>query len=277
MVPLVMAYSEAKLGKPVYSENLEDIGRKYGLEGLMLRFAHALGKVGLADNELIKTTLALGVDLHKDDKRTHEPYIFHPVRVGIRLIEELGVTDPVTIAGAPVHDTVEDHARELAAMLSDEVPDDQHLRRQMARRARTGISCGATSDLVLEVSNPLLEPGDDKMLEYSWHNVRLVLRGTPQANALKLADVLDNTQAAKGENPDKRHRLDKKQLPIYGIHAAGLARPDSLVAPELKPALLTVLSERHLRALSRVAQRANAADHKHLAQEPRTRDNRKSA
>jgi (p)ppGpp synthase/HD superfamily hydrolase len=277
MLPLVMAYSEAKLGNPIYSENLEDIGREHGLEGLMLRFAHALGRVGLADNELIKTTLALGVDLHEGDKRTHEPYIYHPVRVGIRLIEELGVTDPITIAGAPVHDTVEDHARELAEMLSAEIPDDQHLLRQMAHRALTGAVGSDTSDLVLEVSNPLLEPGDDKLYEYSWHNMRLVLHGSPRARALKLADVLDNTHAAKGENPDKRHRLDKKQLPIYGIHAAGLARSDSLVAPELKPALLTALSERHLRALSRVAERANAADHRHPVRESRHHDNRKSA
>lgn len=252
-----MAYMETMADSRVYSDNLDNLSRERGLEGLIDHFNRALGRAGLADNELIQTTLVLGVDLHADDKRTYEPYSYHLVRVAIRLIEELGVTDPVTIAAAPLHDSIEDHARELARMRFDDVPDEVHLQRQLAHSALTMIAGEKTADVVLEVSNPLLSPGDDKIREYSKHTTQLVLHGSPSAAALKLADVLDNTRPAEGEDPSKRQRLDKKQIPIYGTHAAGLARPDSLVTPEVRPALLAILSERHLRALGRLSGRAD--------------------
>jgi hypothetical protein len=276
MLILVMAYSESKRDNPVYSENLEDIGRKYGLEGLMLRFAHALGRVGLAENELIQTTLALGVDLHKDDRRTHEPYIYHPLRVGIRLIEELGITDPVTIAAAPVHDTVEDHAEELARLEFDDVPDEEHLQRQMAHGALILIASEEVADVVLEVSNPIVEPGESKVGAYVGHTAHLVVHGSPQATALKLADFLDNSGAAQGEDPRKRSKLDHKQGLVYGMHVAGLARPDSIVSTEARPGALTALSQRHFHALGRLTQRANVADHRHAVREHDT-SNQKTA
>jgi (p)ppGpp synthase/HD superfamily hydrolase len=255
---LVMAYMEAMAEGRVYSDNLEIISREQGLEGLIEQFNRALGRAGLADNELIQTALTLGVDLHANDRRTYEPYTHHLVRVAILLVEELGVRDPEVIAAAPLHDSVEDHARELAEMKFDDVPDEVHLQRQLAHRALVLIAGEETADIVLEVSNPLLEPEDDKIAEYSRHNTHLVLHGSPGAAALKLSDVLDNTRPAMGEDPNKRQRLDRKQVPIYGVHAAGLARPDSIVVPEARPGLLTVLSERHLRALGRLSGRADA-------------------
>jgi (p)ppGpp synthase/HD superfamily hydrolase len=251
-----MAYSESKVGHPVYSENLENVGREYGLEGLMMRFAHALGRVGLAENELIQTTLALGVDLHEGDRRTHEPYIYHPVRVGIRLIEELGVTDAVTIASAPVHDTIEDHPDELAKLEFDDVADEPHLQRQLAHSALALIASEEVADVVLEVSNPIIDPGDDKIEVYAVHTARLVVYGSPRATVLKLADFLDNSGDAEGEDPQKRTKLDRKQRLVYGMHAAALARTDSLVPPEAKPGALIALSHRHLRALGRLTERA---------------------
>ena len=251
-----MAYSEAKFGNQVDSENLEDVGRKYGLEGLMLRFAHALGRVGLAENELIQTTLALGVDLHRDDKRTHEPYIYHPVRVGIRLIEELGVTDAVTIASAPVHDTVEDTPKELAEREFDDVVDEPHLQRRLAHSALALITSQEVADTVLEVSNPILAPDANKIGAYAEHTALLVVRGSPRAAALKLADFLDNSGDVEGEDPRKRTKLDNKQRHVYGMHAAALARADSLVPFEARPGALLALSDRHLRALGRLTEQA---------------------
>jgi hypothetical protein len=263
-----MAYSEAKIGNPLYSENLDDIGRKYGLEGLMVRFAHALGRVGLAENELIQTTLALGVDLHEGDRRTHEPYIYHPVRVGIRLIEELGVTDPVTIAAAPVHDTIEDHAEELAKLEFDDVPDEPHLQRRLAHSALVLIASEDVADVVLEVSNPILGPDDKKIDSYIEHTARLVVYGSPRAAALKLADFIDNSGMATGEDPKKRSKLDRKQGPVYGMHVAGLSRPDSLVSSDAKSEVVMALSHRHLRALGRLTQRADL--HEQLPDEERS-------
>lgn len=222
----------------------------------MERFNRALGKAGLADSEIIRTTLALGVDLHAEDKRTYEPYANHVVRVGIRLIEQLGVTDEVTVAAAPVHDAIEDHARELAGMRYDDVPDEVHLQRQLAYNALALIASEEVADVTLEVSNPLLEVGDSKTEVYARHTARLVVFGSPRSAALKLADFLDNSDHVQGEDPDKRTRLDRKQEPVYGLHVAGLARADSLVPPERKHDAYAALSRRHLHALGRLTERA---------------------
>jgi (p)ppGpp synthase/HD superfamily hydrolase len=250
-----MAYEEARPQGRIYSENLDIVSREFGLEGLIERFHRALGRAGLADSEMIRTTLALGVDLHANDRRTYEPYAHHIVRVGIRLVEQLGVTDEVTIAAAPVHDAIEDHARELAGMRYDDVPDEVHLQRQLAYSALALIASEEVADVALEVSNPLLEVGDDKAKAYAEHTARLVVFGSPRAAALKLADFLDNSDYVAGEDPAKRTRLDRKQEPVYGMHVAGLSRPDSLVPLERRHDAYTALSRRHLHALGRLTQR----------------------
>jgi len=262
MLPLVMAYSEVKIGNPLYSENLDDVGRNYGLEGLMARFAHALGRAGLAENELIQTTLALGVDLHEGDRRTYEPYIYHPIRVGIRLIEELGVTDATTIAAAPVHDVIEDHPKELAKLEFDDIPYEPHLQRRLAHSALALIASEDVANVVLEVSNPILGPDDKKLETYIDHTARLVVYGSPRAAALKLADFIDNSGIATGEDPGKRSKLDRKQGPVYGMHVAGLSRSDSLVSSEAKPEVVMALSHRHLHALGRLTQRTDSREQK---------------
>lgn len=255
-----MAYTETRPEGRIYSENLDVISREFGLEGLIERFNRALGRAGLADSEMIRTTLALGVDLHAADRRTYEPYANHVVRVGIRLIEQLGVTDEVTVAAAPVHDAIEDHAKELAAMKYDNVPDEAHLQRQLAHSALALIASDEVADVALEVSNPLLESGDDKVKVYAGHTARLVVFGSPRGAALKLADFLDNSDHVPGEDPAKRTRLDRKQEPVYGMHVAGLARPDSLVPLERRHDAYAALSRRHLHALGRLTERADTLD-----------------
>lgn len=52
--------------------------------------------------------------LHAGDQRQSEPYINHPLRVAIRIMSHYGVRDPDVVAAALLHDSVEDHAAELA-------------------------------------------------------------------------------------------------------------------------------------------------------------------
>jgi len=60
---------------------------------------------------LIIDALAFAAHKHRDQRRKDKgasPYINHPVTLAHILVTEGGVTDPVAIAGALLHDTVED-------------------------------------------------------------------------------------------------------------------------------------------------------------------------
>jgi len=66
---------------------------------------------GARDRELIFDALSFADRKHRgqfreDSKRT--PYMIHPIRVCRALISEMGVRDPVVLAAALLHDTIED-------------------------------------------------------------------------------------------------------------------------------------------------------------------------
>ena len=53
--------------------------------------------------------LSFSVDAHQNQKRkSGEAYVSHPCQVALILVDELGVKDPVTLAAAMLHDTIED-------------------------------------------------------------------------------------------------------------------------------------------------------------------------
>ncbi len=53
--------------------------------------------------------LSFSVDAHQYQKRkSGEAYVSHPCQVALILVEEFGVKDPVTLAAAMLHDTIED-------------------------------------------------------------------------------------------------------------------------------------------------------------------------
>ena len=78
---------------------------------------------------LIIDALAVAAHKHRDQRRKDKgasPYINHPVTLAHILVTEGGVTDPIAIAGALLHDTVEDTDttyEELVAQFGKEVAD----------------------------------------------------------------------------------------------------------------------------------------------------------
>jgi len=242
----------------IYTLPLSQLSIEHGTGGLEARLQHALAQLGLADNQLIQQSLGLGLELHREDARTYEPYNNHLLRVTLRLIEELGVVDLATIAAAPLHDSVEDHPEELIRrFLGIEVPGDPHRLREFGYKAlvsfATQYHTSEVAGIVLAVSNPILEPGDDKNKAYIEHTSRLALRGTPKSEALKVADFTDNVEAHEGlEESQKRSGLDRKQIGVYGLHVAGLTRPDSLVVGLAREKAVETLSRRRSQALERL-------------------------
>lgn len=96
------------------------------------------------------------------------PYVNHPLSVARRLCEQGGVDDPVTLAAALLHDTIEDTGAtepQLAALFGPEV-----------------------ARLVAEVT-------DDKALgkaQRKREQIRHAREISPRARCIKLADKLDN-------------------------------------------------------------------------------------
>jgi len=78
---------------------------------------------------LLLKALAFAAHKHRDQRRKDHvasPYINHPIALANVLWHEGGVTDPVVLAAALLHDTVEDtdtQPEELRAEFGDEIAD----------------------------------------------------------------------------------------------------------------------------------------------------------
>lgn len=98
---------------------------------------------------LIIKAAHFAADKHRDQRRKDvhaTPYINHPLALAQILTDEGGVSDPVVIAGALLHDTVEDtqttfeeleaaFSREVADVVR-EVTDDKQLKKHERKQAQ---------------------------------------------------------------------------------------------------------------------------------------------
>jgi len=81
------------------------------------------------DVSLILKALEFAAQKHRDQRRKDKhasPYINHPIQLANVLWNEGGVTDPVVIAAALLHDTIEDTEtswQELRGEFGDEIAD----------------------------------------------------------------------------------------------------------------------------------------------------------
>ena len=104
---------------------------------------------------LVLEALAFAADKHRDQRRKDaaaSPYINHPIALANVLVQEGDVADPVVIAAALLHDTLEDTqttAAELRAAFGEpiarvvvEVTDDKDLPK--AERKRLQVEHAAT-------------------------------------------------------------------------------------------------------------------------------------
>ncbi len=122
---------------------------------------------------IVLAASAFAADKHRDQRRKGQdasPYINHPIAVANVLANEAGITDPVILAAALLHDTIEDTkttAEELKAAFGPEI---------------TGIVVEVTDD-------KNLEKADRKRLQIE-HAGSLSRR----AQLVKLADKICNVR-----------------------------------------------------------------------------------
>lgn len=129
---------------------------------------------------LILKAAAFAARKHRDQRRKDpnaSPYINHPIALANELCEEGGVTDPIVIAAALLHDTIEDTET-----------DYEELRGQFG---------DAVADVVLEVT-------DTKWLErHSRKRLQISKAGlsSERAKLVKLADKICNIRDMIGNPP----------------------------------------------------------------------------
>jgi guanosine-3',5'-bis(diphosphate) 3'-pyrophosphohydrolase len=102
-----------------------------------------------SDLQLVLRALAFAAHKHRDQRRKDEdasPYINHPIALANCLANEGGVTDPVVLVAALLHDTVEDtettleeltdHFGARISSIVGEVTDDKSLSRDRRKQAQ---------------------------------------------------------------------------------------------------------------------------------------------
>jgi hypothetical protein len=213
----------------MYTLPLTLVSLDYGTEGLELRLQHELDELGLKNNHMVQEGIELGLALHHHDSRTYEPYGNHLLRVALRLIE-FEVKDPTVLAAAMLHDGLEDHPGELAEYFlggGETEVSNPHVLRKLGYQGLRAFGLQhdepGLADLVLAVSNPLRLNGEDKIESYNRHVRNLMYGDNARAKALKTADLFDNMDVPPGlEDPEKRWKMDRKQIGVYGYLEDGL-------------------------------------------------------
>lgn len=140
------------------------------------------------------------------------PYFAHPARVAMIVRDVFGCDDPVAIAAAYLHDTIEDTPADY---------DD------LAERFGTGVA-----DMVAALSQNMLLPEPVRERDY---DARLASADW-RARLVKLADVVDNaadleTRSDGADGPVTRRHARKME------RAIALARADEAVHPEAERAI----------------------------------------
>src|SRR5579863_8385872 len=215
---------------------LHAITSTYGEEGLRERFALEIASWPEADRARLERALDLAARLHAGDRRDREPYLNHLLRVAIRIISHYGVHDPDVICAALLHDAVEDHPDELAALGRQE--------RVTAAGGQEGALAvlaaefgPRVAELVGAVTNPVYAPDRDAHDQYREH-VADSLAASPWARVIKASDFTDNGVGLIHTSGPKVPRLARKYAPLVPVLADLIARPDTPLAPPVKARIL---------------------------------------
>ena len=230
------------------------LSEQYGTVGLYVRLEDTLERVGLDTNELIRASMSLGFELHDDDWRTNGHAHDHLMRVALHIIELFKKDDPDLIAAAFLHDTLEDHAKELVLRLSGEQIQDEADARVRGRALLEEFFNARVAKRVQGVTTPQLRPGEDKNESYATFVEQIA--DDPEDEILKCADSVENAVGNHATKEPKQQKLDVRYAPIYPIHVRALYRPDSQVGGKIRDNVVDILFQGQQRAAIRMARRA---------------------
>lgn len=192
---------------PIMDMPLHQITGSMGTAGLRDRFAREViaADFDQPSTEAIANAHDLAYELHEKDRRTNEPYENHLLRVAIRGLssDHLGVKNSDLAIGALLHDSIEDHHRELSGMGPGTRAEISRLRALGKLALKIG---GSPALIVEEVTNPIVRRGQDKQEVYLAHIERLIHRGDPLSILVKISDFIDNGAGILWSGPASEER-----------------------------------------------------------------------
>jgi hypothetical protein len=207
---------------------LHAITALHGEVGLRERLAMEAEVFADADRDRITRALDLAARLHAADRRQRESYLSHLLRVAIRIVSHYRVRDPDVVCAALLHDSVEDHATELA-------PGDG------SQQSALGVLAEQFGDrvasLVASVTNPPHEPGRDRHEQYREH-VAASLERSPWARVIKASDFTDNGVGVIHTTGPKLDSLAAKYAPLVPVLRDLIGRPDTPLSDDVKRRIL---------------------------------------
>jgi hypothetical protein len=214
---------------------LHAITSTYGEEGLRERFALEIVSWPEADRARLERALDLATRLHAGDRRDREPYINHLLRVAIRIISHYGVHDPDVICAALLHDAVEDHPDELAALGQEGAGGQEGALAVLAAEFGPRVA-----ELVAAVTNPAYAPDRDAHDQYREH-VADSLAASPWARVIKASDFTDNGVGLIHTTGPRLVTLAAKYAPLVPVLRDLIARPDTPLGDAAKEHILAQL------------------------------------
>lgn len=216
---------------------LHAVTEMFGEAGLRVRFETEISRLPEQARDILADGLTLADELHRDDRRTREPYINHLLRSATRILAYYQVEDVDVITAALLHDSVEDHAPELAGHSAAE-PTRRDVEQALAVLASRFNA--RVADLVAAVTNPLPEPGTDRHEQYRTF-VAQSLGAHPWARVVKVSDFTDNGVGLIYTLPQRQLSLARKYRPLLPVLNELIARPDTPLADDVKDHILDQL------------------------------------
>jgi HD domain len=201
---------------------LHAITSVHGEAGLRERLAIELAACPDADRARAADALALASRLHARDRRQHEPYVNHLLRVTIRILHHYRIRDTDVTCAALLHDAVEDHSSGIAPGSRDDALS--------VLAARFG---GRAAALVAAVTSPDYRPGRDEHQQYREH-VAASLDAGPWARVIKASDFTDNAIGMIHVTGPKLSRLAAKYSPLVPVLRELILRPDTPLDADVK-------------------------------------------
>ncbi|MFI7080320.1 HD domain-containing protein [Micromonospora sp. NPDC049903] len=225
------------------------ITEMHGEAGLRERFRLEIKVFDEYARHRLDEALALASRLHRDDRRSREPYVNHLLRVAIRMVHYYEVRDVDVIVAGLLHDAVEDHPAELAGCGADEPSGSEPGEpRKPSVSDQTGAALEVLAErfgprvarLVAAVTNPPWDPGRDRDEQYHEH-VAASLEREPWARVIKISDFTDNGVGVIHSVGPKVESLARKYRPLVPAYRDLVTRTDTPLLPAVRRHILDQL------------------------------------
>ncbi|MFI5845979.1 HD domain-containing protein [Catenuloplanes sp. NPDC051500] len=207
-------------GKHLTAMPLHAVTEVLGADGLTRRLDLELLRLPPADRRIVAAAAVWAATLHRDQRRTREPYINHLLRVTLRILCYYRVEDPEILVAALLHDSVEDQPVTINTIS----------RGYGARVA----------GLVESVTTPPRPDGVDRIAHYVDH-LSTTVAASPWGRVIKLSDFTDNGVGIIHTPGPKASRVAVKYAPAVPVLRDLLSRIDTPLTSPVKAHIHTQL------------------------------------